>query len=316
MPERNKWARRVILGSGATFASAGLLGYFALRKFPMFFQQYALEMKLPILPTPLIPDPRQWPDRGVHAAWLGHSTVLLKIEGYTILTDPMFSDRAGIDLLLFTVGLKRMVAPALPMRDLPPIDLVLVSHAHMDHLDIPSLRKLENKRTQVVMASRLSDLVRVSRYGKVTELGWGERTHAGPAQVEAFQVNHWGARVRTDTWRGYNGYLLQVNSRRVLFAGDTALTDTFRRMKHREGIDLAIMPVGAYNPWIRAHCTPEQAWRMGNDAGAEYLMPVHHSTFRLSQEPPHEPLERFLNAAASRPERVALQRIGQEFHLP
>ena len=121
--------------------------------------------------------------------------------------------------------------------------------------------------------------------------------------------------MQTDTYRGYNGYVLEVNNRRVVFAGDTALTDTFRSIRTGKGVDMAIMPIGAYNPWIRAHCTPEQAWRMGNDAGAEYLLPVHHKTFHLSREPIEEPIERFLGAASSRPERVALHSIGDEFHL-
>jgi len=311
----SKLARRAILGGGAAFASAGALGYAAYRRFPLFFEQYVSEMKLPILPAPRVPDPKKWPDKGVHSAWLGHSTVLLKVDGYTILTDPVFSDRAGIDLMLFTLGVKRMVAPALGIRQLPRVDLILVSHAHMDHLDTPSLRKLESKAVQVVMASQTSDLIRAERYAKVTELGWGQWVQTGPAKVTAFEVRHWGARMRTDTYRGYNGYVVEVNQRRIVFAGDTALTDTFREVRARGAIDLAIMPIGAYNPWIRAHCSPEQAWRMGNDAGAEYILPVHHRTFHLSREPVGEPLERLLSAAGSRPERVALRGIGDEFHL-
>ncbi|MCC6390403.1 MAG: MBL fold metallo-hydrolase [Bryobacterales bacterium] len=272
-------------------------------------------MKLPILPAPRVPDPKKWPDKGIHSAWLGHSTVLLKVDGYTILTDPVFSDRAGIDLMLFTLGVKRMVAPALSIRQLPHVDLILVSHAHMDHLDTPSLRRLESKAVQVVMASQTSDLIRAERYAKVTELGWGQWVQAGPAKVTAFEVRHWGARMQTDTYRGYNGYVVEVNRRRIVFAGDTALTDTFREVRARGAIDLAIMPIGAYNPWIRVHCSPEQAWRMGNDAGAEYILPVHHRTFHLSREPVGEPLDRLLSAAGSRPERVALHGIGDEFHL-
>jgi L-ascorbate metabolism protein UlaG (beta-lactamase superfamily) len=79
-------------------------------------------------------------------------------------------------------------------------------------------------------------------------------------------------------------------------------------------VDLAIMPIGAYNPWIRAHCTPEQALRMANDAGAECILPVHHQTFQLSQEPPLEPIGRLASALANSPERLALQAIGQELH--
>ena len=119
------------------------------------------------------PSPLKWPDRGIHAAWLGHSTVLIKADGVTILTDPVFSARVGLNFGLFTLGLKRLVAPALLPAQLPPIDLVLLSHAHMDHMDLPSLRGLENRKTAVVMASKTSDLIRAGRYGSVRELGWG-----------------------------------------------------------------------------------------------------------------------------------------------
>ncbi|MBI3682966.1 MAG: MBL fold metallo-hydrolase [Acidobacteria bacterium] len=304
-----------MIGGGTAFASSAGLGYVLYRQFPLFWQQYIHEMRLPMQTAPRIPDASAWPDRGLHAAWLGHSTVLLKVDGFTILTDPVFSSRAGLDLHLLTLGLKRRVAPAMRIEDLPPVDLILLSHAHMDHLDTPSLGRLENKRTRVIMASQTSDLIRAGRYANVTELGWGEKAQAGPALVRAFEVNHWGARMRTDTYRGYNGYVIEAGRRRILFAGDTAITDKLRNLRTMGGIDLAIMPIGAYNPWIRFHCTPEQAWRMGNDAGAEFFLPVHHQTFHLSREPIMEPIERFLTAAGARAGRVVTRGIGEEFHL-
>ncbi|MBC7293026.1 MAG: MBL fold metallo-hydrolase, partial [Thermoleophilia bacterium] len=118
-----------------------------------------------------------------------------------------------------------------------------------------------------------------------------------------------------DTYRGYNGYLIEAGRYRVLFAGDTAWTEALGRLRSNKPIDVAIMPVGAYNPWIRYHCTPEQAVRMANQAGAERIVPVHHRTFRLSNEPVDEPLERTLKAARPHPERVVIQEIGEEFHL-
>ena len=233
----------------------------------------------------------------------------------TILTDPVFSDRVGLNVGPVTLGLKRLTAPALKRVELPHIDLVLLSHAHMDHFDLPSLRALEDRKTSVVTASKTSDLLRVNRYASVQELGWGGETQAGAAGIRAFEVNHWGARMRSDTYRGYNGYLLEIGRHRVLFGGDTAATGSFRSLRTSRTIDLAIMPIGAYNPWIWCHCTPEQAWQMGNDAGAEFLLPVHHQTFQLSREPLLEPIERFQEAAAHHSERVALGQIGQEFHL-
>jgi L-ascorbate metabolism protein UlaG (beta-lactamase superfamily) len=122
--------------------------------------------------------------------------------------------------------------------------------------------------------------------------------------------------MQRDTYRGYNGYLLEREGRRVIFAGDTALTDSFGDLRERGRIDLAIMSIGAYNPWIRSHCTPEQAIDMANDAGAQFIMPVHHQTFRLSFEPFREPIERFEAALRDAPKRIALREIGETFVLP
>ena len=305
--------RRTVLSAAGVGVTA--LGAAAYNVAPGFWQQYARELGRAMpLPTEQ-PAPLLWPDRGLHAAWLGHSTVLIKVDGVTILTDPVFSARVGLNFGPLTLGLKRLVAPALLPAQLPPIDLVLLSHAHMDHMDLPSLRHLENRKTAVVMASKTSDLIRAGRYGSVRELGWGERAIAAGVEVRAFEVNHWGARMRTDTYRGYNGYVIEAGRYRILFAGDTADTTAFRTVRSSQSIDLAVMPVGAYNPWIYYHCTPEQAWRMGNEARAEHFIPVHHRTFQLSREPLSEPLERFLGAAGNHDDRVAIRRIGQEFHV-
>jgi L-ascorbate metabolism protein UlaG (beta-lactamase superfamily) len=241
--------------------------------------------------------------------------VLLKIDGVTILTDPVFSTRIGINIGPLTIGLKRLVEPALYVKQMPRPDLILLSHAHMDHFDLPSLRALESNLTRVVTASRTSDLLRTARYGGVDELAWGETAQIGDVSVRAFEVNHWGARMRSDTFRGFNGYLIETPRYRVVFGGDTAVTTAFRRLHSSRRLDLAIMPIGAYNPWIRAHCTPEQALKMADDAGAELILPVHHQTFQLSSEPVYEPIVRLLSALASTPERVALQEIGQEIQL-
>jgi L-ascorbate metabolism protein UlaG (beta-lactamase superfamily) len=257
----------------------------------------------------------RWPDRGLFAAWLGHSTVFLKMDGFTILTDPIFSDRAGLQVGPVTFGVKRLVAPALEAYQLPKIDLVLLSHAHMDHTDLPSLRALESRQTAVINAVRNSDLLRARRWRRVAELGWGGSEQVGPATVRAFEVNHWGARMRTDDYRGYNGYLIECGSHRVLFAGDTASTTAFRSLRSTRPIDLAIMPIGAYNPWIRFHCTPEEAWKMASDAGAERILPVHHQTFPLGHEPRLEPIERLDRVAGRERGRIVITRVGQEFGL-
>jgi L-ascorbate metabolism protein UlaG (beta-lactamase superfamily) len=267
------------------------------------------------LAADLTPRPKSWKSEGLHAAWLGHSTVLLKVDGFTILTDPVFSSRVGVSVGPLTVGIKRLVDVAIQAEDLPSIDLILLSHAHMDHFDLPSLRTLESPKTQVISAVHTSDLLRVRRYAHVHEVRWNETVCAGPAKVTAFQVEHWGARVRGDTYRGYNGYLIEVGKRRIVFGGDTAYTDSFKRLKSSQPSDLAIMPIGAYNPWIRVHCNPEQAVQMATQAGAEFILPVHHQTFQLGREPKFEPVERALAAVGSATERICLRSIGQEFHL-
>jgi len=297
--------------------SAGIisLGTFLYRAAPAFWNQYFREMARPIVPSPHKPRLDLWPDKGLHATWLGHSTVVIKVDGLTIVTDPVFSDRVGLGLGPLTLGLKRLVAPAARGSALPVIDLILLSHAHMDHFDRPSLRALENQGTTVITASQTADLLRRHKYKKVHELGWGEQARVGSATVRAFEVNHWGARVRTDTYRGFNGYLIETDRHRIVFGGDTAFTTTFRQVRGSRPADLAIMPIGAYNPWIRYHCNPEQAWSMAEQANVEFVLPVHHQTFQLSREPYREPIERIMDAAGSHPNRVCVHEIGQEFHI-
>lgn len=309
---RRRHTRRYWLG-GVGLGAAGVGAGLAYRAAPAFWQQYARELGQPVEAAPFQPDPANWPNRGIRAAWLGHATALISIDGFRILTDPVFSVRIGLNFGPFTLGLKRIVEPALQLHDLPRIDLVLLSHAHMDHFDIPSLRALEAGRPEVVTARHTSDLLRVNEYARVQEVGWGETVRVGPVTVRGLRVRHWGARMRTDTWRGYNGYLIQCGRHRVLFGGDTAITTQFREVG---GANLALMPIGAYNPWIRNHCSPEEAWRMTNHARADVLLPLHHRTFHLSREPLSEPLERLLNSAGSQAAtRVPTRNIGEELAL-
>ncbi|HEY8006493.1 MAG TPA: MBL fold metallo-hydrolase [Methylocella sp.] len=272
-----------------------------------------------IAPASARPNPSAWSDNQITAAWLGHSTVLINFFGVVILTDPVLFSRIGIRLPGLTLGPKRLTQPALTVRDLPKIDVVLLSHAHFDHFDMRTLHQFD-RSTTVITASRTGELLRWKRFSDVSELRWNEArsvtTLAGRIDIAAFKVKHWGARVRRDTFRGYNGYVLKREQRRIVFGGDTALCDSFAELRTLGPIDLAIMPIGAYDPWIHSHCTPEQAVQMANDAGAQFIMPVHHQTFRLSSEGFREPIERFQMALQRTPERIALREIGETFVLP
>jgi L-ascorbate metabolism protein UlaG (beta-lactamase superfamily) len=283
------------------------------------WREWTIESWRPIAPAFTKPEPLQWNDARVTAAWIGHATVLINLFGINILTDPVLFPRIGIRLPGFTIGPKRLTAPALQFHELPRIDLILLSHAHFDHFDLRTLHCFD-ENTIVITASNTGDLLRWTRLRDVTELRWGEqktlKTDAGAITVIAFQVKHWGARTQRDTHRGYNGYLIERNGRRVLFAGDTALTDTFAELRKYGPIDLAIMSIAAYNPWIRNHCTPEEAIEMANAAGAQFIMPVHHQTFRLSFEPLREPIGRFQAALSNSPERIALREVGETFVMP
>jgi L-ascorbate metabolism protein UlaG (beta-lactamase superfamily) len=268
-----------------------------------------------ILPPRRVPRIWEWPRQGLQAAWIGHSTVLIRLDGFTILTDPVFSPRIGIGIGPMVIGMKRLIGPALDAREVPEPDLILISHAHMDHLDRPSLRQLENRGTTVITAANTSDLIRAARYRAIHELRWGDSRQVGPAKIRAFEVKHWGARTHTDVHRGYSGYLIEAGRYRVVFGGDTAYTDRFRQIRSSKPVNLAIMPIGAYDPWIHAHCNPEQALAMANHAGAEFILAVHHRTFQLSREPFDEPMERLLAASASAEHRIPVREIGGEFRL-
>ena len=278
-------------------------------------------------PAPVRPEPASWPNDGLTAAWLGHSTVLLNVGGLWVLTDPVLGRRVGIQIGPMVLGMKRLIAPALGVRELPPIDLVLLSHAHMDHWDTLTLGHLARRRVQrrsrvggppqVVCPHATRDLLPGVRWRRdAVELAWGER-HAfpfstGPAEVRAFAVRHWGARLRTDDHRGYNGYVLKHGGFSVLFAGDTAFAPReFVALRAEGPFDLALMPIGAYDPWIGNHCTPEQAVAMADAAGARTLLPIHHQTFKLSREPYEDPIRRFEGALSREPTRLALRRIGE-----
>lgn len=254
----------------------------------------------------------------IDAISIGHATVLLRLGGMTILTDPVFSDRIGMRVMGRTLGLRRIRPAAVLVNQLPRIDVVLLSHAHFDHLDRPSLELLAAgpaRGAAVVTATGTRRLI-PRGFSQVIELGWARRAVLGVGAdhelgITAMRPTHWGARAVADRHRGFNAYLLETSARRVFFAGDTALTDAFSRIG---ATDLSIFGIGAYDPWEHAHATPEQVWKMytgmssGRPAGA--LLPMHHSTFVLGREPMDEPLRRLLAAAGPRHDLIVAQMPG------
>ncbi len=266
------------------------------------------------------PNPAQWSDSAITGSCLGHSTVLMNFLGARILTDPVFSTRVGPGCSPLVLGPKRFVRPALRPKDFAAPDVLVISHAHFDHFDGASLRKF-SRDTPVVTARATADLLRWRGFRDIHELDWGQSftlsIHGAPLTVTALEVNHWGARMIRDEHRGYNGYLLERGDTSICFAGDTAYTPAFAGLKaRRRPLDLMLMPIGAYDPWIRAHCSPEEAVAMAEQAGAKFFVPIHHETFQLSHEPMDEPARRLRKALAHRPERLLAVSVGETFRVP
>lgn len=257
--------------------------------------------------TRLTPDLSRWEQHDLAAVWVGHATVLLRVGGMTILTDPVWSNRVGIGLGVATAGPLRSVAPAIDWYALPRIDLLLVSHGHFDHLDRPTLARL-SRRVPVLTARGVGDLLSDLQFDRVRELRWGDSIRVGPLKITGREVKHWGARTFYDSHRGYNAFFIESPTRRVFFGGDTAYYNGFSDLSP---VDLAIFGIGAYDPYVAAHATPEQAWEMARQMRAEHVLPVHHSTFRLSYEPIDEPLRRLLTAAGDQAFRVVGREAGE-----
>jgi L-ascorbate metabolism protein UlaG (beta-lactamase superfamily) len=316
---RRKFLKYMAAGTATSF---GLTFYWvstSKRWAAKFTRQLMADAKRNVTPAPVTPKPLTWSDNAVSMAWIGHSTMLINFYGVRILTDPVFGSRIGVNIGIGTVGIKRYVAPALPIKDLPPIDLVLLSHAHMDHMDLGSLNRL-SKVPLTVTAKLTKDVIKGVGFKEVRELGWGEDTvlksSKGDLAISAFEVRHWGQRWPKDIERGYNGYILKREGKSILFGGDTADTPLLGELHSKGPFDVAIMPIGAYQPWVRSHCTPEQALAMANAAGARYFVPVHHQAFKLSEEPMNEPILRLQEAISREPERLALKQVGESFVLP
>jgi L-ascorbate metabolism protein UlaG (beta-lactamase superfamily) len=239
----------------------------------------------------------QAPDLGV--TFIGHSSFLLQIGGRKVLIDPVFSKRL--------VVLRRQRRPGLLVEELPPIDLVLLTHAHMDHLSISSLRRviratrrLTGKAPEVIVPRGVEDLVATLGFSQIHGLAWWDRIDVQGLRVTMTPCQHWGARMFRDTHRGYGGYVIESGDHSVYHSGDTAYFDGFREIGARLNPQIALLPIGAYFPdsYRTVHTSPEEAVQGFVELGAEQMVPMHYGTFQLGREPMDEPLQRLKTEAA------------------
>ncbi len=251
--------------------------------------------------------------------WIGHSSFLLQLAGKHILIDPVFAR--------FLIVLKRRRKPGIRIRSLPPIDLVLLTHAHMDHLNLPSLRGIlrSNRRQDapaptVVVPKGVEDLVQRLGFHEVRTLEAWSSTTLGALTVTMTPARHWGARMFDDVGRGYGGYVIQAQGHSIYHSGDTAYFPGFAAIGERLHPQVALLPIGAYSPdsFRSVHTSPEDALQAFKDLGSELMIPMHYGTFRLSQEPMDEPPVRLLAAAAKAglSSRVLVLEEGQTHVLP
>jgi L-ascorbate metabolism protein UlaG (beta-lactamase superfamily) len=230
--------------------------------------------------------------------FIGHSGFLIQIGGKSVLVDPNFASWIFI--------LKRLRAPGLRIKELPPIDYVLLSHAHFDHLHRSSLRKIARRTRKLtgrgpvaIVPKNVSDLVSDLGFGQVIEMSWWDSLREHGIEITHTPASHWGARMLKDFHRGFGGYVLRAGSHSVYHAGDTAYFGGFGDIGKILRPEIALLPIGAYDPpsFRNVHTSPEDALQAFADLGAQKMIPMHYGTFKLSHEPMEEPLQR-LKAAA------------------
>lgn len=247
------------------------------------------------------------PDGGIGVTYVGHATVLVQIGSTTLLTDPVYSDRLMIP--------RRLVAPGVALDALPRLDVVLVSHGHMDHLDVPTHRMLPKEDTVVVVAKGLTDLVTGCGYRDIVELRWHQSVTLGDVRITSLPVNHWGTRAILPDGRGYTGFLVEHADGTVFFPGDTAYEPRFSDYGLRHQIDVALLPLGAYSPppFRSRHMNPEDALTALVELKARWMVPIHWGTFVISAEPVEEPIDWVVELAEARglSERLAVLRHGE-----
>ncbi len=255
------------------------------------------------------------PQSGLRVTWLGHSTMLLEMDGRRVLIDPVWGERASPFTFL---GPRRFFAPPLPLAELPALDAVVISHDHYDHLDMPSVKALLARELMWIVPLGLG--AHLEAWGvpaaRVTELDWWESVQLGDLQVSATPARHFSGRGINDANRTlWAGWAFVGPKHRVFYSGDTAMHDEFVEIGERFGpFDLTMMEAGAYDAmWADVHLGPEQAVLAHQLVGGKVLMPVHWGLFDLALHGWTEPIERTLVEAASRGVAVVMPRPGEMF---
>ena len=252
------------------------------------------------------------------ATWIGHSTVLLQIGGVSFLTDPTWSGRASP---VAFAGPRRFVPPGLALDDLPPIDFVVISHNHYDHLDLDTLRRLTERGgdTRFLVPKGNGALLQENEIGPVEELDWGEHVAVGRVRVYCTPAQHKSQRGVRDGMRAlWSSWAFVAPDRRVYFGGDTGYFRGFARIADALApFDLAFLPIGAYEPQAMmrpVHLDPEQAIEAARDLRTSRVMGIHFGTFDLSDEPLDEPPRRFRAAGAAagfKDEQLWILNVGE-----
>jgi L-ascorbate metabolism protein UlaG (beta-lactamase superfamily) len=231
--------------------------------------------------------------------WIGHSTFFLQYEGMNIITDPIWARRLGFE--------KRLGQPGIPLSVVPPIDLILISHSHYDHLHIASIRKLYRAGTTLVVPVGLKRKMLRKGFHNCVEMEWWQEIKLGKIKLSFVPTQHWTRRTPWDTNTSHwGGYILepadsgnQKSSPNLYFAGDSGYFPGFKEIGSRYKIDIALMPIGAYEPeWFMTsqHVNPEEAIQAFLDVGAETMIPMHYGTFRLADDTAREALDRMESA--------------------
>jgi len=234
--------------------------------------------------------------------WIGHSTLLIQLDGVNILTDPHWSDRASP---VTFAGPKRLVPPGIPFENLPPIDLVLISHDHYDHLDLETVRRLAELHHPVFLVplGLKAWFVEIG-ITEVEELNWWESRRVKGLTVTCLPAQHFSGRALWDrNQRLWSSWAVAGSTKRIFFAGDTGYYSVFKEIGNRLGpFDLAAIPIGAYLPRAimkMTHLTPEEALQLLADLQGQRFVAIHWGTFDLTEEPIEEPPQR-LEAEAKR----------------